>query len=58
MQPVAQDIHLADARGILKGSLRVDMVLTGEDNPDTVDLASPSGAKIYKRYQFYKKEHQ
>ncbi len=34
------------------------MFLTGEDNPDTVDLASHSGAKIYKRYQFYKKEHQ
>lgn len=34
------------------------MFLTGEENPDTVDLASPSGAKIYNRYRFYKKEHQ
>lgn len=58
MQPVAQDIHLADVRGILKGSLRVEMALTGEDNPNTVNLARHTGAKIYKRYRLYKKKHQ
>jgi GNAT superfamily N-acetyltransferase len=33
-----------------------DLSLTGEDNPDTWDLAHHTGAKIYKRYRFYKKE--
>jgi GNAT superfamily N-acetyltransferase len=32
-----------------------DLSLTGEDNPDTWDLAHHMGAKIYKRYRFYRK---
>ena len=43
-------------RAIAKGYLWADLSLTGEDNPDTVDLARHTGAKIYKRYRFYKKE--
>lgn len=43
-------------RAIAKGYIWADMSLTGEDNPDTVDLARHTGAKIYKRYRFYKKE--
>jgi GNAT superfamily N-acetyltransferase len=42
-------------RAFAKGFLWADMSLTGEDNPDTVDLARHTGAKIYKRYRFYKK---
>jgi GNAT superfamily N-acetyltransferase len=41
---------------IAKGYQWADMSLTGEDNPDTVYLARHTGAKIYKRYRFYKKE--
>jgi hypothetical protein len=33
-----------------------DLSLTGEDNPDPCDIAHHTGAKIYKRYRFYKKE--
>ena len=43
-------------RAIAKGYLWADLSLTGEDNPDTVDLARHTGAEIYKRYRFYKKE--
>lgn len=32
-----------------------DLSLTGEDNPDTWDLTHHMGAKVYKRYRFYKK---
>lgn len=39
-----------------KGYEWADLSLTGEDNPDTVDLAHHMGAKIYKRYRFYRKE--
>ena len=43
-------------RAIARGYQWADLSLTGEDNPDTVDLAHHAGAKIYKRYRFYKKE--
>lgn len=43
-------------RAITKGYKWLDLSLTGEDNPDTWDLAHHMGAKIYKRYRFYKKE--
>ena len=38
-----------------KGYQWADLSLTGEDNPDTWDLAHHMGAKIYKRYRFYRK---
>mgnify|MGYP001585334110 CR=1 FL=1 len=43
-------------RAIAKGYEWADLSLTGEDNPDTFDLAHHMGAEIYKRYRFYKKE--
>jgi hypothetical protein len=43
-------------RAIAKGYRWADLSLTGEDNPDTWDIAHHTGAKIYKRYRFYKKE--
>ncbi len=43
-------------RAIAKGYRWADISLTGEDNPDTWDLAHHTGAKIYKRYRFYRKE--
>jgi GNAT superfamily N-acetyltransferase len=43
-------------RAIAKGYQWADLSLTGEDNPDTFDLAHHMGAEIYKRYRFYKKE--
>jgi GNAT superfamily N-acetyltransferase len=43
-------------RAIAKGYQWADLSLTGEDNPDTWDIAHHMGAKIYKRYRFYKKE--
>ncbi len=43
-------------RIIAKGYRWADLSLTGEDNPDTWDIAHHTGAKIYKRYRFYKKE--
>jgi GNAT superfamily N-acetyltransferase len=43
-------------RAIPKGYRWADLSLTGEDNPDTWNLAHHAGAKIYKRYRFYKKE--
>jgi GNAT superfamily N-acetyltransferase len=39
-----------------KGYEWADLSLTGEDNPDTWDLAHHFGGEIYKRYRFYKKE--
>jgi len=38
-----------------KGYAWADLSLTGEDNPDTWDLAHHMGAKVYKRYRFYRK---
>lgn len=43
-------------RAIPKGFAWADFSLTGEDNPDTWNLAHHAGARIYKRYRFYKKE--
>lgn len=43
-------------RAIAKGYKWADLSLTGEDNPDTWPLAHHMGAKIYKRYRFYRKE--
>jgi len=45
-------------RAIAKGYRWADLSLTGEENPDTWDLAHHMGASIYKRYRFYKKEIQ
>jgi GNAT superfamily N-acetyltransferase len=42
-------------RAIPKGYRWADFSLTGEDNPDTKTLAAHAGARIYKRYRFYKK---
>jgi GNAT superfamily N-acetyltransferase len=38
-----------------KGYTWVDLSLTGENNADTFPLAHRMGAKIYKRYRFYRK---
>jgi GNAT superfamily N-acetyltransferase len=43
-------------RAIAKGYKWADLSMTGEDNPDTWPLAHHIGAKIYKRYRFFKKE--
>lgn len=43
-------------RAVAKGYKWADLSLTGEENPDTWDLAHHMGAKIYKRYRFYRKE--
>jgi GNAT superfamily N-acetyltransferase len=43
-------------RAAAKGYQWADLSLTGEDNPDTWDLAHHMGAKVYKRYRFYRKE--
>ncbi len=45
-------------RAAAKGYKWADLSLTGEDNPDTWDLAHHMGAKVYKRYRFYRKEVQ
>ncbi len=42
-------------RAAAKGYTWVDLSLTGENNPDTFPLAHHLGAKIYKRYRFYRK---
>jgi len=42
-------------RAIAKGYEWADLSLTGEDNPDTYDLAHHMGTEVYKRYRFYKK---
>ena len=43
-------------RAIAKGYGWADLSLTGEDNPDTYDLARHMGAVIYKRYRFFRKD--
>ncbi len=43
-------------RAMAKGYKWADLSLTGDENPDTWPLAHHMGAKIYKRYRFYKKE--
>ncbi len=43
-------------RAIARGYTWADLSLTGDENPDTWPLAHHMGAKIYKRYRFYKKE--
>ena len=43
-------------RAVAKGYKWADASLTGEDNPDTYDICHHMGAKIYKRYRFYRKE--
>jgi GNAT superfamily N-acetyltransferase len=43
-------------RAIAKGYQWADVSLTGEDNPDTWNILHHMGAKVYKRYRFYKKE--
>ena len=42
-------------RALVKGYQWVDFSLTGTENPDTWGLAHHMGAKIYKRYRFYRK---
>ena len=42
-------------RASAKGYQWADLSVTGEDNPDTYPLAHRMGAKIYKRYRFYRK---
>ncbi len=42
-------------RAIAKGYKWADLSLTGDENPYTWPLAHHMGAKIYKRYRFYKK---
>ena len=43
-------------RAAAKGYLWADLSLTGETNEDTRPLAMHSGAKVYKKYRFYRKE--
>jgi GNAT superfamily N-acetyltransferase len=43
-------------RAVAKGYRWADVSLTGEDNPDTYNIAHHMGARIYKRYRFYRKE--
>jgi GNAT superfamily N-acetyltransferase len=43
-------------RAAAKGYQWADLSLTGEDNPDTFPLAHRMGARIYKRYRFYRKQ--
>lgn len=43
-------------RAMAKGYEWLDLSLTGEDNPDTWDLAHHMDGRIYKRYRFYVKE--
>lgn len=43
-------------RAKAKGYAWLDLSLTGEDNPDTWDLAHRMGARIYKRYRYFKKD--
>jgi len=42
-------------RAIERGYTWMDLSLTGDENPDTWPLAHNMGAKIYKRYRFYRK---
>jgi len=43
-------------RASARGYTWADLSLTGDENPDTWPIAHHMGAKIYKRYRFYKKE--
>lgn len=43
-------------RAMARGYTWADLSITGEENPDTWDLAHHMGAKIYKRYRFYQKQ--
>jgi len=43
-------------RAMAKGYEWLDLSLTGEDNPDTWQLAHHMDGRIYKRYRFYAKE--
>jgi GNAT superfamily N-acetyltransferase len=43
-------------RAAARGYQWADLSLTGEDNPDTFPLAHRMGARIYKRYRFYRKQ--
>ncbi len=43
-------------RAAAKGYQWADLSLIGEDNLDTFPLAQRMGAKIYKRYRFYRKQ--
>jgi hypothetical protein len=43
-------------RAAAKGYQWADLSLTGDENQDTWYLAHHMGAKIYKRYRFYRKE--
>lgn len=43
-------------RAYAKGYRWADLSVTGEDNPDTFPLAHRMGARIYKRYRFYRKK--
>jgi hypothetical protein len=42
-------------RAHAKGYKWVDLSVTGEGNVDTFPLAHRMGARIYKRYRFYRK---
>ncbi len=43
-------------RAAAKGYEWIDLSLTGENNADTFPLAHRLGARIYKRYRFYRKD--
>lgn len=43
-------------RAAAKGYQWADLSLTGENNPDTRPLALHMGARVYKRYRFYRKD--
>lgn len=43
-------------RAMARGYTWADLSLTGDENPDTWPLAHHLGARIYKRYRFYRKE--
>jgi ribosomal protein S18 acetylase RimI-like enzyme len=43
-------------RSAAKGYKWIDLSVTGEDNPDTYQLARHMDAKMYKRYRIFKKE--
>jgi len=43
-------------RAAARGYTWADLSLTGENNTDTRPLALHAGAKVYKRYRFYKKD--
>jgi GNAT superfamily N-acetyltransferase len=43
-------------RAAAKGYQWADLSLTGENNEDTRPLALHAGAKVYKKYRFYRKE--